>query len=238
MRVLWFGAVAPVTASTLLRGKPASLARSGEPPAPAPPCAPPVDTGPAPRATGAQNSGVAVGAAWQPATATIASKAASRSNKPMGDLPYRRFSVAEPYPRSRLIAMCPWKWTALGLALCVLLAAAPCQDPTVESAIAALGPEDRGVSPGPLHRPGQPCVLCHGDGGTARTFVVAGTIYRDKGRPTVAPGAKVLFLDADGHGFTAEANCAGNFYVEPRQWAPRFPLWVTLPAGNYTIDME
>ena len=134
--------------------------------------------------------------------------------------------------------MCPWKWTALGLALCVLLAAASCQDPTVESAIAALGPEDRGVSPGPLHRPGQPCVLCHGDGGTARTFVVAGTIYRDKGRPTVAPGAKVLFLDADGHGFTAEANCAGNFYVEPRQWAPRFPLWVTLAAGNYTIDME
>ena len=34
-------------------------------------------------------------------------------------------------------------------------------DPVQSEAVADLGGEAPGVAPGPLHRPGQPCLVCH-----------------------------------------------------------------------------
>ena len=62
----------------------------------------------------------------------------------------------------------------------VLLAAAvvACVDESHELQVQALGGEAPGVSPGPLHRPGQPCLVCHGEPGPAsHKFVMAGTVY-------------------------------------------------------------
>ena len=51
-------------------------------------------------------------------------------------------------------------------------------DPVHDEQVAALGPEPAGESPGPLHRPGQPCLVCHGGLGPAhQSFSVAGTVF-------------------------------------------------------------
>src|SRR5262245_59193898 len=89
-----------------------------------------------------------------------------------------------------------------------------CDDPLQERAVEALGPEPFDVPEGPLHRPGQPCVLCH-DGEDARAFSVAGTVYLTPDSDTPAAGASVGLVDAKGAGFVAITNCAGNFFVLP-----------------------
>src|ERR1700683_3328645 len=48
----------------------------------------------------------------------------------------------------------------VGLAMLVGALMVGC-NPVLDDAIADLGPEKPGVHPGPLHRPGQPCLLCH-----------------------------------------------------------------------------
>ena len=53
------------------------------------------------------------------------------------------------------------------IAVCLLATSTSCTDPLRDREIEALGDEAPGVSPGPEHRPGQPCVLCHSDGGPA-----------------------------------------------------------------------
>ena len=70
------------------------------------------------------------------------------------------------------------------LALGVLLVcAAPsallgCNDATHDEEVAALGAEDPAVPPGPDHRPGQPCLTCHGGIGPAKQqFSIGGTVY-------------------------------------------------------------
>ncbi len=40
-------------------------------------------------------------------------------------------------------------------------------DPVHDEEVAALGPEPGGGAPGPEHRPGQPCLVCHGGSGPA-----------------------------------------------------------------------
>jgi hypothetical protein len=79
----------------------------------------------------------------------------------------------------------------------------------------ALGPETRGVRPGPEHRPGQPCLVCHGPDGSAgdEEFVLAGTVYLTQTEPTGLGGARVLLDDDAGHTLTATTNSAGNFFV-------------------------
>jgi hypothetical protein len=121
----------------------------------------------------------------------------------------------------------------------VMFAAAACQDPVREQAIAALGPETAEVGPGPLHRPGQPCLLCHDStGGRRPDFSVAGTVYALADGDTPLNQIEVRMIDADRRPFTALTNCAGNFYVAPVEYSPHYPLWVTLAAEGQTIDME
>ena len=73
-------------------------------------------------------------------------------------------------PATRLRRAVPWP-SSTGLILLLASVGAAvgsgCNDPVPDAEIAVtLGPEPKG-SPGPDHRPGQPCVLCHSDGGPA-----------------------------------------------------------------------
>jgi hypothetical protein len=113
-------------------------------------------------------------------------------------------------------------------------------DPVHDDAIAALGPEAPGVRRGPLHRPGQPCLLCHdGATGDPQRFTIAGTVFETQGARVAADGATVALLDANGSGTQLTTNAAGNFYATPSQYDPTFPIQVTVEgAGGQTVHME
>jgi hypothetical protein len=110
-------------------------------------------------------------------------------------------------------------------------------DPVHDEAIADLGPEAPGVDRGPLHRAGQPCLVCH-DGSTASPAMSAGgTVYRVLGDATPLGGASVALSDARGTTFTAATNAAGNFYVTPSTWQPVYPVRVAVTFGGKTATM-
>jgi hypothetical protein len=106
-------------------------------------------------------------------------------------------------------------------------------DPQHDLEVAALGPEDPKIPVGPLHRAGQPCMLCHDLGQDAVEFNLAGTLYRDNTTATPLTDAEVLFVDAASNLFTAHTNCVGNFYIGALEYEPVWPFWVTIrQAGN------
>jgi hypothetical protein len=112
-------------------------------------------------------------------------------------------------------------------------ATAACQDAVHDQEVAALGPEAPGVSPGPDHRPGQPCTVCHGGSGPAKvTFTLAGTVFMDFAASKPAVGAELQFEDANGSTYHVETNNAGNFYLQPGDWSPTFP--VSVPLLSYS----
>jgi hypothetical protein len=119
-----------------------------------------------------------------------------------------------------------------------LVASAACGDPARDEAIAALGPETAFVAPGPTHRPGQPCLLCHADGSLATAFSVGGTIFVDGMSTTPAPNVNVYIIDSANNVYKTTTNCAGNFYILPSQFAPTYPFWVTLKGGDVRRDMD
>jgi hypothetical protein len=112
-------------------------------------------------------------------------------------------------------------------------------DPVHSNSIAALGDEAPGVRKGPLHRPGQPCLTCHdGELGDPPAFSVAGTIFQRAEDKTAAVGAQVFLYDAGGKlGFTAVTNAAGNFYVQPHEYTPTFPMRVEVLYQGVTVKM-
>jgi mono/diheme cytochrome c family protein len=114
---------------------------------------------------------------------------------------------------------------------------AGCADPVRTSAIEALGPETA-VPVGPLHRPGQPCGVCHADDGNAGPFSVSGTVYLTKGSTKPAARVEILLFDAANRSHRVRTNCAGNFYVRPGELRPVYPLWVTLRHGTHRTEME
>jgi hypothetical protein len=131
-----------------------------------------------------------------------------------------------------------WPRRSLVAALIAAAAAAGCRDPALEAEIAALGPEPPGVPIGPLHRPHQPCVLCHQAGGNASEFLVGGTVdYDGRGVQPVA-NVQVVMIDLAGSIHRVTTNCAGNFFVRATDWQPRLPIWASLQSGDYRIDME
>ncbi|WP_394836875.1 hypothetical protein LVJ94_08200 [Pendulispora rubella] len=122
-----------------------------------------------------------------------------------------------------------------------------CTDPVIDDAIERLGDEPGSPGEGPEHRPGQPCVLCHRDGGPASShFAVAGTIY-DGPDSTSKPvtGAEVIFVDAvnnyprqGGQKKPIFTNKAGNFYVLAEDWPDlQFPFHVKVVKGASTRVM-
>jgi hypothetical protein len=122
------------------------------------------------------------------------------------------------------------------LALVVLAAMTGGCDPVHDDAVAALGPEAPGVRRGPLHRPGQPCLLCH-DGalGDPQRFTVAGTVFQTSGALVGTNGASVIIVDANGSRAELGTNAAGNFYATPGQYDPTFPLQVSVRAPDGEI---
>ena len=133
-------------------------------------------------------------------------------------------------PRCKTAVLLVGCWGALAALAC---------DPVQDSLVASLGPEASGVSRGPNHRPGQPCLACHHDGGQARpSFSIAGTIYREKTAIVALADVDIELTDNAGHKFVARSNCAGNFYVGPDMFSPTFPVWVGLRDGSHSITME
>ncbi|MDB4939522.1 MAG: uncharacterized protein JWP87_6494 [Labilithrix sp.] len=96
-----------------------------------------------------------------------------------------------------------------------------CTDPVKDRAIERLGGEDPAVPMGPEHRPGQPCVLCHSEGGPAadKPFVIAGTIFESNSKDAKgAEGVQIFFIDAASATRNYETNAAGNFFIPQAEW--------------------
>jgi hypothetical protein len=122
----------------------------------------------------------------------------------------------------------------------IVVSAIACVDTTHEDAVQALGPEAPGVPPGPLHRPGQPCITCHGGSGPAKQqFSIGGTVYKVQGLADPAEGAIVQIEDVAGTFWNATTNAAGNFYVALSDFAPHYPtsMQVTSADGMSTQAM-
>ena len=106
-----------------------------------------------------------------------------------------------------------------------------CGDPVHDTRADSLGDERTGVRPGPTHRPGQPCLTCHGgDGPASAELSVAGTIFQTAapGSPPLA-GATVTVFDATqladgGAPRSVTTNGAGNFFFRKTEWSPTYPL--------------
>jgi hypothetical protein len=113
-----------------------------------------------------------------------------------------------------------------------------CVDATHEDEVKALGPEDPNVAPGPEHRPGQPCLTCHGGSGPASLqFSVGGTVYAIQGQATPAMGATVEIEDISGAVDTALSNQAGNFYISVDEWKPMYPTLPQVTLGSVNQQM-
>jgi hypothetical protein len=109
--------------------------------------------------------------------------------------------------------------------LAMAAGAVACADATHDQQVQALGGEAPGVAAGPEHRPGQPCLVCHGgEGPASSSFSVAGTVYAVFKETAPAVGAKVQIEDVTGAVFDSPTNAAGNFYVSTSQWQPTYPL--------------
>jgi hypothetical protein len=128
--------------------------------------------------------------------------------------------------RAWLTALIVLSWPLLGC------------DPVVDDAIAALGGEAPGTHPGPLHRAGQPCLLCHdGSLGDPPEFSVAGTVFLDTSDTTPARNAQVELKANDGTSLTLTTNAAGNFYVPATRWNPQYPLQVEVSFQGQSVPM-
>ncbi len=132
------------------------------------------------------------------------------------------------------------KDASIVLALLAVAGAGSC-DPVLDDARSALGDEAPGVATGPLHRPGQPCLVCH-DGalGDPPAFSVAGTLYLDAQGLVPVPGATLTLLGADmSTSPPVTTNDAGNFFWTSDTYLPPYPIHVSsITVGNVAISMH
>lgn len=122
-----------------------------------------------------------------------------------------------------------------------------------EAAAIALGDTDHhlGGEPSELHRPGQPCLVCHGRGYHPGEviFDVAGTVYATPDASRGLAGARVTLTDGEGREVSTRTNRSGNFmFVEggggdddegtriPFRLA--WPLLVRVTHGDVVREME
>ncbi len=117
------------------------------------------------------------------------------------------------------------KATVLFLAMICAALGASCGDPTHDDEVAALGPEKPGVHPGPEHRAGQPCLVCHGGSGPGNPqFSIGGTAYAMQGSGLPLVGATVQLTDSLGSVKSTTTNSVGNFFIFESDWAPVAPI--------------
>ena len=83
---------------------------------------------------------------------------------------------------------------------------------------------------GPLMRPGEDCMACHGGTGNllpgvqrrhAKAWTAAGTVFSSADPAVGVEGAYVEITDATGFAFSPRTNLAGNFYTRETL---QFPL--------------
>lgn len=115
-----------------------------------------------------------------------------------------------------------WFW-----AVSIVALLASCGDPIRDERIEALGDEDPGFAPSAIHRPGQPCVLCHSEyGGAKPEMSMGGTLFfvPASGEPYMVESVIVRLLDAVGNTVQLKSNRCGNFYAEKTDFDPAFPV--------------
>jgi hypothetical protein len=103
----------------------------------------------------------------------------------------------------------------------------------VALAVAGCVPEE-----GPLMRPGEDCMRCHGaNEDEAKTWSIAGTVYDapDADAQAGLLGAHIQITDASGWSFRLRSNLSGNFYSAE---SVAFPLQVCAEKGGATHCME
>jgi hypothetical protein len=111
-------------------------------------------------------------------------------------------------------------------------------DPVHARAVAALGPETFGLEQGPTHRPGQPCLTCHGGQGPGSPELsVGGTVYETQAAMQWLEGAIVTLTDAKGMIKELTTNRTGNCLVRANEWRPVYPMRVSVSFGGVSIDM-
>ena len=143
----------------------------------------------------------------------------------------------------------------LAILLCVGLAACLATSPE-SAAEEALGGEILGLHHGPLHRPGQPCLVCHGENSSwgRNTFEIAGTVFERAADKRGPAGVEVVLTDVNGNEYVAKTNKTGNFFVTvdsgasapssrsngelviPKAFA--FPLHVKIRSGSNEQKMH
>lgn len=119
--------------------------------------------------------------------------------------------------------------TAKAILPLLLAGLGACSNPVVDQKVEALGPEVAGVEPSEWHRPGQPCLLCHGPyGGAKPEMSVAGTVFAtpEKKAKDLVGVEEVVVTITDSFGDVVEkkTNCIGNFFITTEEWRPGFPL--------------
>jgi hypothetical protein len=130
--------------------------------------------------------------------------------------------------------------SAIALVWLLALLTQACANPVHDDDVAALGPEDPNVPRGPLHRPGQPCLTCHGGQGPAGAqFSLGGTIYEFRLSTAVpAVGALVQVEDIDGNYWTVPTNEVGNFFVGVHEFVPVYPIKLNVFSADLTITQN
>ncbi len=126
------------------------------------------------------------------------------------------------------------------LTLASLGGIAACFDPVQQRAVEDLGDETNGIRPGPRHRAGQPCLVCHngqGVGGPPH-FSFGGTVYAQEGSTQGAQGVVVTLTDAKKKTVTRTTNDVGNFYVQFGEFDPAYPVKVKIAQGSAQQEME
>ena len=143
----------------------------------------------------------------------------------------------------------------LTAALCLGLTSCLATSPE-SAAEQALGGEILGLRHGPLHRPGQPCLVCHGEQSTGfrNTFELAGTVFDLPNDKLGVGGVEVVLTDGNGNDFVVKTNRTGNFFVSldssvssprsgrngelviPKSFA--FPLHVEIRNGSTVQKMQ
>jgi hypothetical protein len=117
-----------------------------------------------------------------------------------------------------------------------------CSDPVRDMAVERLGSEAQGVSPGPLHRPGQPCLVCHSEHGPAShtPFVLAGTVFETPAPESrLASRIQIHVRDSENQSpGVFETNEVGNFFITQEDWPDMaFPVRVGIERDGKTKEM-
>lgn len=125
--------------------------------------------------------------------------------------------------------------TTIALTGLLVLSLAGCPNPVQDRRIEELGGECSDVPESEFHRPGQPCVLCHGQyQKDSPVMSIGGTVFATKSSPTPVEDVEILLTDANGTSppNPVMTNCIGNFFIDADDWTPAFPIHAEIVCPN------